>query len=138
MTVRELFKAQGLPVLQNRVYKTRDEARVVPVGDVVLVQDSRTDLIFNRDFDPSMLVYDENYENEQAWSPAFQRHLAEVLTLIGRHFTGKKILEVGCGKGYLPELLRAAGFAATGVDPAFEGGRPYVVKAIRSRAGLVR
>lgn len=129
MTVHELFRAERLPVLQNRVYARREDALASPTGDVVLVQDSATGLIHNQVFDPSLLVYDQEYQNEQAGSLTFRRHLEEVLAIVEPHFAGKRILEVGCGKGYFLERLREAGHAATGIDPAYEGDSPHVVKA---------
>lgn len=135
MKNRELFRAEALPILQNRVYASRDEALASPVGDVVLVQDAESGLVANAAFDPDRIVYDEGYQNEQAHSPAFQRHLDEVLGLIKSRMGEGRILEIGCGKGYFLERMRAAGIAATGVDPAYEGRSPHVVKA-RFEPGL--
>lgn len=129
MSARELFRVEGLPVLQNKVYATVVEAMASPIGDVVLSQDLDTGLVFNSAFDPSLLVYDEEYQNEQAVSSVFRRHLDDVLDIVGSHFRGKTLIEVGCGKGYFLELLRSAGFAATGIDPAYEGDSPHVIRA---------
>jgi hypothetical protein len=60
MTQRELFRAENLPVLQNRVFDTAAEARSSTTGDVVLAQDLDTGLIFNAAFDPGRLEYDRN------------------------------------------------------------------------------
>jgi SAM-dependent methyltransferase len=129
MSLRELFRAEALPVLQNRVYASAEQARWSPVGDVVLVQDSITGLVFNQAFDPDLLVYDRDYQNEQALSPVFKTHLEEVISIVDRHFAGRTVIEVGCGKGYFLEQLRAAGYDATGIDPAYEGDSPHVVPA---------
>jgi SAM-dependent methyltransferase len=126
---RELFHAEGLPVLQNRTFPTAAEARESPVGDVVLVQDSRTGLISNAAFNPSLLQYDAAYQNEQACSSFFQRHLDDVAAIIGGHFGGGRLIEVGCGKGYFLEQLRRQGYDITGIDPAYEGGNPDVIRA---------
>lgn len=45
-----------------------------------------------------------------------------------KFFHGKKIIEIGCGKGYFLEMLRKNGFDVTGFDPAYEGDNPYIVK----------
>lgn len=129
MTARELFPAQVLPVLQNRVYADPEQARASPTGTVRLVQDERTGLVHNAAFDPALMVYDEEYQNEQACSPTFMRHLEDVMDIVRRHFTGKRILEVGCGKGHFLDRMRRDGFAATGIDPAYEGDSDYVTKA---------
>ena len=135
MKPREIFRTQGLPVLQNRVFATAAEALASATGDVVLVQSMDTGLIFNAAFDPDRLVYDENYQNEQACSGVFKQHLAEVEAVIRRHFHGRKLIEVGCGKGYFLDHLQAQGYDVTGIDPAYEGDNPGVVKA-RFERGL--
>jgi SAM-dependent methyltransferase len=127
--VNELLRVESVPVFQNRIYDSRIEARLCPKGDVVLVQDPRTGLVHNAAFDGAALVYDETYQNEQAVSPSFVRHLDAVLELAGRHFRGKSVVEIGCGKGYFLERLLSAGYAASGVDPAYEGRNPHIVKA---------
>jgi SAM-dependent methyltransferase len=129
VSTRELFRAEGLPVLQNRVYASAEEAVSSPTGDVVLVQDLQTGLVFNSAFDADLLVYDQDYQNEQALSPVFKKHLEEVISIVDRHLAGKTLIEVGCGKGYFLERLRAAGYEATGIDPAYEGDSPHVVRA---------
>ncbi len=135
MKQRELFRAKGLPVLQNRVFATAAEARSSATGDVVLVQAMDTGLVFNSAFDPGKLVYDRNYQNEQACSSVFQKHLDAVTEIISRHFHGQSLIEVGCGKGYFLDHLRTRGYKVTGVDPAYEGSNPGVVKA-RFERGL--
>lgn len=125
----ELYHATGLPVLQNRTFVDAASARASASGDMRLMQDARTGLVYNQAFDPSLLSYDSDYQNEQALSPAFQRHLDEVERLMAHHFGGRQMLEVGCGKGYFLELLRQRGHAVTGIDPAYEGENPDVIKA---------
>jgi SAM-dependent methyltransferase len=129
MTVTPLFRADGLPVLQNRTFSTADEARASATGDVVLVQNQSTGLIYNDAFDPSLLIYDRDYQNEQACSPVFRRHLESVAHLLETHWRGRSLIEIGCGKGYFLERLRAMGFEITGIDPAYEGANPDVVRA---------
>lgn len=135
MTQREIFRTEGLPVLQNRVFGTAAEALASATGDVVLVQDLGTGLIFNAAFDPGRLEYDQNYQNEQACSEVFKNHLDAVTAVIQRHFHGRPLIEVGCGKGYFLDHLQALGYSITGIDPAYEGNNPSVVKA-RFERGL--
>lgn len=125
----ELYRAQGLPVLQNRTFATAEEARASGCADIVLVQDEQSGLIFNQAFDADKLVYDANYQNEQAHSTQFQKHLGDVEQILVRHFSGQRLIEVGCGKGYFLEMLRERGYTITGVDPSYEGDNPDVIKA---------
>jgi SAM-dependent methyltransferase len=135
MKAREIFRAESLPVLQNRVFATAAEALASVTGDVVLVQSMETGLIFNSSFDPDRLEYDRNYQNEQACSGVFRSHLDAVTAVIRRHFHGRTLIEVGCGKGYFLDHLQARGYEVTGIDPAYEGNNPRVVKA-RFERGL--
>lgn len=123
---REIYRATGLPLLQNRAFSSADEARACAKGDVVLVQDLETGLIFNEAFDPSMINYDSEYQNEQAFSDVFRRHLEDVARIVKRHFHEGSLIEIGCGKAYFLETLQRMGYAITGFDPAYEGSNPDV------------
>lgn len=128
----ELYRAEKLPVLQNRMFDNADDAIACARGDVVLVQDEETGLIFNSAFHPELMTYNADYQNEQAVSSVFRSHLDEVTAIVSRHFRGRALIEVGCGKGYFLEHLAAHGFLITGFDPAYEGSNPTVKKCIFS------
>jgi len=125
---REIFRLNGVPAYQNKMFDTRDAAAGCPYGDIVLVQDTETGLIFNTAYDPVKLSYDETYQNEQGHSLTFQTHMNEVIGKIDLHFSEKHILEVGCGKGGFLDLMRQHGHDAVGIDPAYEGSAPYIYK----------
>jgi hypothetical protein len=132
-----LYEARELPVLQNRMYSTPEEGRNCPKGDVILVEDTETGLIFNEAFVPELLDYDGNYQNEQAVSLRFQHHLAQVSRIVERHLGRRNLIEVGCGKAFFLELLESKGFDITGFDPAYEGKNPRVEStAFRPGCGL--
>jgi len=80
-------------------------------------------LLVNVAFDPSLLDYDENYENSLHFSPLF-RSYAESLAkgLIERYDLRQKvILEIGCGKGdFLRMLVELGDNTGIGVDPGYE------------------
>ncbi len=129
MTDEIIFSQVGFPVFQNKVYRTKEAARNAVCGDVELVQCVDSGLVFNRTFDPELLNYDTDYQNEQAHSPAFKQHLANVMKIILRNFGPEKTgVEIGCGKGYFFELVSDAGARLTGYDPAFEGNNPKITK----------
>ena len=125
---RSLYRAEQLPVFQNRMFSSDAEARNCVRGDVELVQDGGTGLIFNRAFDRALMIYDSNYQNEQGHSPVFRLHLENVAEVVQRHFAGCKLIEVGCGKGLFLEQLQSMGFAITGLDPTYEGTNPAVIR----------
>ncbi len=135
--LNKLYRASGLPVLQNRTFADGDAARSSASADLILVQDMDTGLIYNHAFDPQKLCYDIDYQNEQAYSAHFKAHLDAVEQVITKHLAGMSLIEVGCGKGYFLEQLRDHGFDIVGIDPAYEGQSLYVVKAPFTRgAGL--
>ncbi|WP_236189276.1 class I SAM-dependent methyltransferase [Pseudomonas paraglycinae] len=125
----ELYRVTDLPVLQNRTFADPESAKASARADMLLVQDERSGLIFNAAFDADKLIYDADYQNEQAHSGQFQKHLSDVEGIIARHFKGQELIEVGCGKGYFLELLKGLGYRITGIDPAYEGENADVIKA---------
>ena len=128
MNLTELYRAEQLPIFQNRMFNSAQEARDCARGDLVLVRNLETGLIYNQAFDPGLMVYDASYQNEQAVSHAFRTHLDEVTAIIQKHLSGQQLIEVGCGKGYYLEKLRAEGFTVTGLDPTYEGDDPDIIK----------
>lgn len=136
-TERELYRAERLPVFQNRMYDTATDARNAPVGDMRLVEDLTTGLVYNAAFCPELIVYDEHYQNEQAVSGHFRAHLEEVAEIVTRTLGKQSIVEVACGKGYFLEMLAERGFDITGFDPAYEGSNPTIEKRyFDSEAGV--
>ena len=123
-----MYRVRGVPVFQNRVFRSESEGRSCATGDVELARDPATGLISNRAFCPELMQYDSDYHNEQALSPAFQAHLQQVSAIILKHLSGDSLIEVGCGKGYFLEALQALGCRITGLDPAYEGSNPSILK----------
>ncbi|MFA7172450.1 MAG: class I SAM-dependent methyltransferase [Kiritimatiellia bacterium] len=123
-----IYQAKQLPVLQNQVFSDASTARSCPRGDLNLVQDLETGLIFNSSFDPKLMGYDSNYQNEQSLSACFQNHLENVSSIIKKHCDKLLLIEVGCGKGYFLEMLATKGANIIGLDPAYEGNSPLIKK----------
>ena len=96
---REIYRAGQLPIFQNRMFHSEQEAKNCIMSDVVLVQDLETGLIFNQAFRPDLMAYDADYQNEQSFSAVFQRHLQNISEVIVKHFEALTLIEVGCGKG---------------------------------------
>jgi SAM-dependent methyltransferase len=124
----DIYSVLDLPVFQNRMFASAEEARNCVRGDVKLVRDWQSGLIFNRAFHPDLMAYDANYQNEQAVSAVFREHLSAVAATVERNFRGFSLIEVGCGKGHFLEQLQARGFAVTGVDPIYEGSNSSVIR----------
>ncbi|MDF1630573.1 MAG: class I SAM-dependent methyltransferase [Alcanivoracaceae bacterium] len=124
----ELYRAEHFPVFQNRMFATAEQAVACTSGDIVLVRDQRTGLVFNQAFNPDLMKYDSDYQNEQSLSTAFLAHLDNVVSVIKRNFSDSNLVELGCGKGYFLERLQSCGFDITGFDPAYEGSNPRIEK----------
>lgn len=124
-----LYQQRQFPIFQNRVYDTKEEARGCPRGDIQLVENLMTGLIYNAAYISGLITYDAHYQNEQGLSPLFQEHLQSAARIIDRTMGRHSIVEVGCGKGYFLEMLLAQGFDITGFDPAYEGTNPRVMKS---------
>ena len=124
--VELLYDAKAFPILQNRMYDSREEAMSCPLGDIRLVEDLETGLVYNEAFRPELMDYDCSYQNEQAVSAIFQQHLNEMTNVIERRLGKINLVEIGCGKGFFLELLLSRGFDVTGFDPSYEGNNPRI------------
>ena len=125
---RVLYRKAQFPVLQNRLYSSMEEAIGCPKGDIAIVQNLSTGLVYNAAFRPELMVYDADYNNEQSISGVFQTHLDEAAQLIEARMGKTGLVEVGCGKGFFLELLLKRGVEVTGFDSTYDGGNPRVVK----------
>ena len=124
-----LYRCEGIPAMQNRLYPSHEEALSAATGEVELTQDS-SGLTFNHHFRPDLVTYDENYQNDQGYSIQFQRHLESVYDLCSVHIRNKSdlVVDIGCGKGGFVELLRSKGHEAVGYDNAYQGTNPHIRK----------
>ena len=121
-----LYEQNEYPVFQNRMYDTVQEAKDCPKGDIRLVEDGTTGLVYNAAFCPDLMNYDGNYQNEQGVSSYFRQHLDTVADIVDRHLGRQRLVEVGCGKGFFLELLLERGSDITGFDATYEGTNPRV------------
>ena len=126
--MRILYEQKDFPILENRVYDSLEEAINCPRGDLQIVEDQSTGLVYNTAFESESMVYDTNYNNEQGVSHVFQNHLKGVLKIIRRELGHESLVEVGCGKGFFFEAMLADGCDVTGFDPTYEGTNPRIVK----------
>ena len=126
MKNRKIYHQSNFPIFQNRMYRTAEEARRCPTGNISLIENGETGLIYNEAFIASLLDYDSSYQNEQSHSHTFKRHIEEVADLIENKIGRKKLIEIGCGKGTFLELLLSRGADVIGFDPAYEGSNPLI------------
>ena len=82
-------------------------------------------MIYNLAFDPSRMAYTHAYENSLHFSRQFQTYAQELATrLIDKYqLQGKRIIEIGCGKGeFLSMLCRGGQNHGVGFDPSCDAG----------------
>lgn len=126
--MKVLYEQQQFPVLQNRVYETFQDAIDCTKGDIRIVEDGNTGLVYNAAFNPKLMVYDGNYNNEQGLSPSFKLHLELVADLLEGTLGKDSLVEVGCGKGFFLEMLLERGVDVMGFDSTYDGENPRVIK----------
>ncbi|MGR3174502.1 MAG: class I SAM-dependent methyltransferase [Candidatus Scalindua sp.] len=122
-----VYNAQKLPIFQNVVFGSFSQALNAPTGEVNLMMCKKTGYVFNGAFNENLMDYGIQYQNEQNYSGYFQNYLNNLKNMFKRHhFDKKKIVEIGCGKGYFLNLLKEDGFDIIGFDPAYEGDNPNI------------
>ena len=115
------YEQAGVPAHDCRLYDTRAAALCAPRGDLELSLCRGCGLIVNSAFDEAFVDYSGGYEDTQAFSPRFRRFAYDLAAgLVARHeLRGRKVLEIGCGKGDFLEILCELGVGhCVGVDPA--------------------
>lgn len=128
--LKEIYKADELPVFQNKTFDTYEEAVCIKKVSVELSQCLVCGLVFNSNFDSSNMDYDGDYQNEQNYSEHFVNYLNEIASMLQSvGYKDKRIIEIGCGKGFFLEMLLKNDFTSiTGFDPAYEGNSSLIVK----------
>jgi hypothetical protein len=111
-----------VPVVCNVLWPSAERARTAPLVDIRLAFCPHCAHIFNPEFDPARLNYDETYENSLHFSPHFQHYIEELARdLVARYDLHRKTLvEIGGGKGDFLQLLCALGDnQGVSIDPSY-------------------
>jgi hypothetical protein len=126
---KSLFKVDNLPIFTQKTYNSYIDAINCQTGIVNLVQSTESGFVYNIEFNPDLMIYDENYNNEQGFSKFFLDHLSKVSQLILNEVSiESKIIEIGCGKGLFLNIIKKLGYDITGFDPTYEGNDESIVK----------
>ncbi len=119
-----------VPVLQNVICATSNEARQIPKSDIKLVQCHSCEFVFNASY--RQVDYDADYENFQGCSPLFSDYLDAEAKHIAAYVNALNgdvlLIEVGCGQGdFLQNVIRRISsdhkVCGIGFDPAYHGER---------------
>lgn len=128
-----LYSEMGVPSFQNKTYPDQFTARSVVCGDISLLFCEDCGFVWNAAFDPSLLEYNEHYQNEQGYSSVFQSHLQSVCDILTPHISEEAhVAEIGCCKATFPMKLGELGCSVHGYDPAYERTDPRIIKEYHS------
>ena len=101
---------------------TREEALAVPHGNLAIAMCQGCGFITNTAFEADRPEYSARYEETQGFSGTFSRFATDLAQrLIDRYgLRGKRVLEIGCGKGeFLAVLCQLGENHGVGVDPSW-------------------
>lgn len=120
------IKRQNVPVHQNFLLPSYEEARSVETGQLTMAVCEECGFVFNMTFDPLKLKYGEKYDNTQSCSGFFDKYLDGLVEkLIEKNgIKNSVIVEIGCGKGqFLRKLISypCSGNTGYGFDPSYIG-----------------
>jgi SAM-dependent methyltransferase len=119
--VTPFYRVENVPTNSCLLFDTAEQARAWPRGQIVLGYCTDCGFIHNMTFEQSSTEYSGRYEETQGFSPTFaQYHRDLAMRFLQRHsLHGKRVLELGCGKGEFLLLLAELGnVIGIGVDPS--------------------
>ena len=116
------------PVFQNALFANSKEAQDCTTGQLEMRHCISCGFAWNSAFDPKLIDYGTDYDNNNSLSTAFQAHLADRIEKIAAATPNKplELLEIGCGQGdFLAQLVERLGTVqrAVGFDPACRATR---------------
>ena len=120
------YEVRNVPVHSCLMMSSQEEALDFPCGDVVLGFCARCGFITNTEFDSKWSAYAPNYEDQQSFSPTFNKFSLKLANhLIDKYdLHNKDIVEIGCSKGdFLLLLCELGNNRGVGIDPSVVPGR---------------
>ncbi len=121
-TIVSVYAVQGIPVHSTLLFSSRDEAVSFAKGDLVLGFCTACGFLFNRAYTDEHIEYSSRYEETQGFSRTFVEFHKDLASRLIQRFDlhGKRILEIGCGKGeFLNLLCGMGGNSGIGFDPVY-------------------
>jgi hypothetical protein len=132
--VLDVLWRENLPLTQNVVLATREQAMGSSRGSLVLGICRKCGFAYNRIFDLARLKYDANYDNDVP-SPIFKDYYRELARTLAERYDlgGGTVYDVGCGKGTFLEILCEGipSLTAIGIDPSCTPNEEKGLRLIR-------
>ena len=120
------YEVDDVPVHSCLMLSSEEEALDFPSGNVRLGFCEHCGFITNTVFDSKWSAYAPNYEDQQSFSPTFNKFAKELAQqLIDKYdLHNKSIVEIGCSKGdFLHLLCEMGNNKGVGIDPSAVPGR---------------
>ena len=127
-----------IPILQNIVFADKMEALSFEAGKMEAVQCNQCCFVWNKKFDPDLLIYDEDYDNDVSSSAYYQTHLEKMAHKVINSIPKDNpiyYVEIGCGEASFMRLVKElAGdrcISAIGFDPSYSGKNGALPSGLR-------
>lgn len=120
------YEVKKVPVHSCLMMPNEAKALNFPCGDVLLAFCDRCGFITNLKFDSKWSAYAPNYEDQQSFSPTFNKFAIQLADRLIEKYDlhNKNILEIGCSKGdFLTLLCERGNNRGVGIDPSVVPGR---------------
>jgi 2-polyprenyl-3-methyl-5-hydroxy-6-metoxy-1,4-benzoquinol methylase len=117
-----IYRVPSIPVHSCVLLETPAAALNFPRRDLELSYCNECGFAYNRIFDEAAMRYSTDFEESQHFSDTFNGFASRLAAEIADRCqtSGKRILEIGCGKGeFLTELCRVGGARGVGIDPGY-------------------
>ena len=118
---------ENLITMQNYIYANYHDARQAQVSQFELNICPNCGFANNLKYDPSLLHYDENYDNSVP-SAIFTAYYQEIATFLHQTYDldNQLVIDVGCGKGSFLKVLTDLypQVRGLGIDPSYEASKP--------------
>ena len=126
--IRDIGETLFLPAIPNAPLQSKNQNQLL--APMRLRLNSNLNFLENEAFDSKLIDYTEGYENSQAYSMKFKKHMLDVLLLLKSNLSKNSlIVEVGCGKGDFVEMIESDGyFKVKGYDASYEGRNRSIEK----------
>ncbi len=119
------IERDGVPVLQNVIVPTREEAIGFPTHVLKMRFCERCNFVWNSAFDPGRIDYGKDYNNDAQGSGFYRAHQEERARAVARALGASPgaVVEIGCWNGEFMQAMARAGLDAPkiGFDPAYTG-----------------
>jgi SAM-dependent methyltransferase len=108
------------------MFSSEAEARDFPRGRIELGLCTACGFVWNMTFDPAVRDYSPLYEDQQCYSPTFNKFARSLAENVIRKYDlhDKDVVEIGCGKGdFLSLVCELGNNRGVGIDPSCERER---------------